>query len=330
MLFLVMLICYSFCSKEHQDTSTLENIDEALGKRESYYGILEHYKKLLGQASSKEEFIREHVYRLRFGVAGSALHGLIHLGYAHSFGCSQSMLEGMAYIHHSHCPLTVTEDKWQPFGSGKLNIVEIINLVREDEQLKNIMIDGSTSEFWVSKGIGRFQSKVGPLLVSAGDRLAEYVNKLQYDSPVTDMRSAMLLARWLVDSTLAVYSQSEKRNDFFLLHGVTGAWSLMQALSCFDDYERAVEMVRIYICIVFAVYLARDSPALTVQLDITNPNDTDFWQRTIAQTVGEDRDEHIYKLVQVAHDMYNDSTNDQQRAVCMAAAKSSLANDLLI
>ena len=36
------------------------------------------------------------------------------------------------------------------------------------------------------------------------------------------------LAAWIINLTLTIYSASEIKNDFVLLHGVTSAWSLKQ------------------------------------------------------------------------------------------------------
>ena len=36
------------------------------------------------------------------------------------------------------------------------------------------------------------------------------------------------LATWIINLTLTIYSASEIKNDFVLLHGVTSAWSLKE------------------------------------------------------------------------------------------------------
>lgn len=62
------------------------NVSELLGAHKDYYVILDHYEMLLKTKCNDtlEQLIAENFPLLSSGLAGSALHGLIHLGYGYS------------------------------------------------------------------------------------------------------------------------------------------------------------------------------------------------------------------------------------------------------
>ena len=113
------------------------------------------------------------------------------------------------------------------------------------------------------------------------------------------------LCSWLVDVAITAYVQSSTRNDFIILHAVTGAWSLLQILPVLKNYQHAVDAARVYVCVFMAYYIAVGAPDLNVPLDanMRNPSKED-WDVVIEKAMSRESDEHVYKVVQVGYDMW--------------------------
>ena len=88
------------------------NSYDILGKRVNYYSLLRDYtSRLSARNGSVDELLRTELPNLVKGSFGSALHPLIHAGYGYSVGHAGTVLEGLAYMHHSHAPFS--------FGPGR-------------------------------------------------------------------------------------------------------------------------------------------------------------------------------------------------------------------
>ncbi len=94
---------------------------------------------------------------------------------------------------------------------------------------------------------------------------------------------------------------SENRNDFFILHGITSAWALSNIIHLMNSNEMKLEMLQNFICVLLAVYIAKDCPKLNPDYltspDVSNIAWEDIIERTLKMPLG--TDEHEYKLVQV-------------------------------
>ena len=82
----------------------------------------------------------------------------------------------------------------------------------------------------------------------------------------TDADAACLrLGRELFDISLHVYTYSSKLNDFFLLHGVTGAWALNQALPHCPLAAKQKALIS-FAKALLAAYIAQGRPPILSQL----------------------------------------------------------------
>ena len=140
-----------------------------------------------------------------------------------------------------------------------------------------------------------------------------------------------VLGHWLTDCALAVYAMSQARNDFFLIHGVTAAWSLCQILPVFADQTEAgqaeaMKAIRVFVCGLIAVYVAQGCPALTEsQLDVK----VRTWEQIISDALSRDCDEHIYKLVQVCHERSVENKELKMAQLYLKAAQVALDHPLI-
>ena len=317
---------------EHNDVNT----ERATGQRHSYYALFEHYKGLLERHQSTDELIRQTFPKLSQGMVGSLLHGLIHLGYGWASDSKQIILEGLAYLHHSYLPLTVSrvESLIEPLGSpGDMNVLEVLNLIKKDEDLKQVpdTIGGDLNDPKL-RHLGRnarYQRRLCSLLVHRGDELVKYANRIQLpgvwdpSKPVAGQRNSLI--KWLVDTSITLYIVCERRNDFVILHAVTSSWSLKNILSLVEDVSQIIQSVRVFLCIVLAVYVALKCPELKPEFLPKDGSSADLpaWDKILADTVGRlDEDEHIYKLVQVCHDMAADEPGDRHASLYKEGCQS--------
>jgi len=138
--------------------------------------------------------------------------------------CSM-VCEGLAYMHCTYvAPILSTEDP-SPTGIPDCSILDVIDQVRDDVTLSELMRSEIAKPEWQACNLSDFQRYMQILLKYRGDKLMEWARSVRVPSDVVGTSS---LAKWAVNSAITVYATSERRNDFFLLHGVTAAWSLLQ------------------------------------------------------------------------------------------------------
>ena len=139
------------------------------------------------------------------------------------------------------------------------------------------------------------------------------------------------LAKWVVDQTITVYQGAETRNDFFLLHAVTSAWSLRQLLKVDLPKADALEMLTHFLCAFMAFYLVQRRPKI-VAANLTTPDVSAMtWEDIIESALKKDvgsTDEHTYKLVQVCHEQSKSDLGTPMDAVYKRAAITALSTDL--
>ncbi|XP_052783095.1 uncharacterized protein LOC128219327 [Mya arenaria] len=287
--------------------------EQLKGQRVAFYKIIKEYEKrfkVLG--SDVNKLVKQEYPELSAGLAGSVLHGTIHLGYHFVTGNVRGVLEGLAYTHHSFLPIVSkkSSEELAKFGNGVTNILEVFDEVRRNKDLCESIIEGSEMEKYTAWKVGGLLRKVGFLLDEKGDTLLEYVLSIAVPNEVKTSLGTLdpsRLARKVVYWAVLVYTMSENRNDFFLLHGVTCAWSLYHIVPVLDEND-ALNAVRNFAATLIAVYIAQDAPALNVPVHDFEPSDQD-WETLIKRVLDDDRDEHIYKLLQVCREMMPDSAS---------------------
>ncbi|ELT92798.1 hypothetical protein CAPTEDRAFT_214401 [Capitella teleta] len=311
---------------EEDALATGENPDELVGKRRRFYALLNHYQDALQSKydGNLSKLVASEFPKLSLGLAGSALHGLIHCGYGLSADNSRLTLEGLSYLHHSYMPLTVSDHapKLDALGQGSMDILDVVEMLRCDEELYNSMVVDSQAESALVRSHGYFQPRVAALLVNHGDRLAEYVQQIKFSPDEHAFR-------WLVDCALVVYLIAENKNDFFLLHGVTGAWSLLNISSHLDGVSRS-DSLRTYLAVLLAAYLAEDRPKLCLDRLNTDEKIGMSWRQIVDKALATEYDEHVYKLVQVCWDMDKINEGESKSELYKKISLYAIENELFL
>ena len=156
------------------------------------------------------------------------------------------------------------------------------------------------------------------------------MNRIRLPSPSSSepgINDGVQLASWLVDCAIQVYTQSSRINEFFLLHGVTGSWSLLQVVHLLSDYKQQRNAVKYFLAALISVYIAVGRPTFSIPLNTKKYVSSDeVWSYKIADLIKVDVNEHVYKLVQVCNDMRKNCDDEKKGRMYLQAACSSIEN----
>ncbi|XP_069132383.1 uncharacterized protein [Argopecten irradians] len=317
------------------EPATDDELHNLLGQRKLYYKLRNRYRMKLSEYGSPEKMIREEFPKLSRGLVCSAAHGLIHTGYGYSAKCPITVTEGLAYLHHSCKPLLFDENNPENsishFGKGENDILAVLEELKNDEKLRKYMEDEAVELRKTDWSSGGFQYKVAAL-VGVGDKLMKYAYKIKVpvmENCKDEGETVVAVSDWLLNQAIAVYALSEVKNNFFLVHGVTAAWSLRQIIHLLKPSD-AVDALRTFTCVLLAVYVTQECPSLTNTPTISQNDVTDSaWQAVIDTVLSRDTDEHIYKLVQVCHDTWRERKSSDGADIYMHAAQVCVKNELV-
>jgi hypothetical protein len=133
-------------------------------------------------------------------------------------------------------------------------------------------------------------------------------------------RDPEILMNWIVDHSIVLYQMAENRNDFFLLHGITASWALANIIPLLKSTEDKLDVLQKFLCILLAVYIAKDRPKLNPAYlespDVSSLTWEDIIARTLKMPMG--TDEHEYKVVHVCHEaaLRNPESSDLCKRAC--------------
>ncbi len=308
------------------DIESEEAADVLLGGRKQFYALVKYYENALRAqyAGSVEALVGARFPKLSAGMATAALHGLIHLGYG--FACKSPLMvcEGLAYLHHSYAPVLRKDGvtSVHRLGKGELHILDVLDLVRDDKELGRY-VQQKENEF-TTWNTSSFQRRFLGVLQGKTHDLLQYVMRIEIPdfcpTGVFDEVSATRAMKWLVDSCIVAYIITEIPNYFFMLHGVTGTWSLKTILTAVD-VQHVAEILQNYLCILLGVYLAEGCPRLDRSIltstSVDNLSFDDLRQQALAPVAeGEgDKNEHVFKLLQVCIDMSLENTDPEMNRI---------------
>ena len=253
-----------------------------------------------GYNANMDDFIRGEFAKLGDGMHVNALHALIHMGYGHAVNSSRIVVEGMAYLHFSH-----QKTKLIPRHDGRRtsNIFDALTTVRNDVELRRMMREKARDEEFMPTISGQFQREVGILCTDEECRakMEKIVLSIEFPNNFeiakASIKDVLRLMDQVLQWALTAYACSDPRNDFFLLHGVTGAWSLLQFLHLFST-EQAIDFVQQFIAVLLSAYCAQDCPSINLMF-LRDVPDCDMKALCVEAYNMRNVDEHIYKLVQV-------------------------------
>jgi len=293
---------------------------ELLGKRQSYYILLEEYYKLLKVqcGGSVEQLICHYFPSLIPGIMGGAFHGMIQIGYGLVANNSWLVCEGLAYQHQSYLPLNLKQNSvksaFLSIGKGNTDIVEVLQNISRDAELRDFIAAERETEEYKVKPRGEFTFRVNALFSKRPDVIVKYASQIKfpdfYNAQSLTVSQMDQLTAWIRDSAIAVYALAKSRNDFFLLHGVTSSWALSQVVSILTNAggqqgcEEALKLLRTFLCALIATYVAQNTPEIGTDVDVLlqRKKGCTAWHELLEDALAGDMDEHVYKLIQVCYE----------------------------
>src|SRR6218665_607768 len=179
--------------------------------------------------------------------------------------CDSLVCEGLAYMHYSYTPLKLASVPLsvEDIGKGPCNIADVLASVSKDSELIDSTKTMSKSEEYAQLKIGGFPRRAKYLFDYRADDLLRYIYRIKIpgiqemeNEDIEEQRDELL--RWLLDSAITVYALIDK-HDFFLLHGVTAAWSLLQLgpVGVGKSRQLTLELVTTFLCVLLAAYISQ-------------------------------------------------------------------------
>lgn len=290
-----------------------ERVKELLGKREDFDALLAFYAHEV-KLHGTDEAIRKHLSTMIGGLCGALLHGLIQLGYAYHIGGDRLIAEGLAYLHFSYLSFEdkddykktsepLNEDKKKQFTREEA--LSVAHAVKNHEFILSEMHKQLETAPFADLPIGIYQRNLNAL--SAHPERASAAAFQLIASTLDQFDFSNINGDVALDFSLWLYTMIE-HNDFVIAHAVTSAWSLKQLehLLSHDDRVRAWKVwfrvaVSAFIQQQVTDLSAEDICDRAVDLELST---LDSWTEIVGRTLAleETTDEHVYKVVQVAHE----------------------------
>ena len=288
-----------------------------LGRRRDYATLLSLYLgevRELGTGGAMARWLPE----LLPGLAGAALHGLIHVGVATRQGESWLVAEGMAYLHHSYLAL-LPGGEAEAGGSGSGVGVGGgggggggDSAVAEDGcALPSRLVEAALVRAGAIPAVsssGRFQRALAGLYHDAvsASRLrsaaAGLALRIGLGGAEEDRDGAAAAAALLFDEAIRLYAGS--CNDYFLLHACTAAWALRQVLPSLQPAAAKAAVHAVGTAVVAACWVQGYSETPPPPAEATRRRATPAaalaaaaaLTRALFREGEEPRNEHVYKL----------------------------------
>ena len=151
-----------------------------------------------------------------------------------------------------------------------------------------------------------------------------------FDQSRKNTEEILKLGDWLTQIGLATCVHAEPDNGFFLLHGVTSAWTLTQVLPHLPCQD-AMFSCRMFLVAHLNAFIIVECPELTKspQNYWKGPANKESWNAIVSEVLGRDNpDVHMIKLVQVRPDIWLQHQDDEDTGrLCFAAAEAVCTHD---
>ena len=136
-----------------------------------------------------------------------------------------------------------------------------------------------------------------------------YVNEIKIPSELFDDVTLQSILDWLLDTTIILYLASDRTNDFFLLHGISSTWSLIQILTnaFHGEVKQSLEILRLHVGVLIATFITQHAPNINEEIVRKNTEELKdvSWleiKSKLLDDLPKDSDDHVYKLVQICYE----------------------------
>eukprot|EP01006_Ploeotia_vitrea_P060506 TRINITY_DN76030_c0_g1_i1.p1 TRINITY_DN76030_c0_g1~~TRINITY_DN76030_c0_g1_i1.p1 ORF type:complete len:389 (+),score=13.34 TRINITY_DN76030_c0_g1_i1:21-1187(+) len=247
--------------------------------------------------------IQTHYPDLMHGMSGSAFHGLIHLGYGYNASSALVVAEGLAYSTFSFLEYSPTQPTPTTNKQDRTSLANILNEIAQAGTLRKTVLEHDQDPDILARKLGRFQYQMVAASLHAQPYIREMVDRVDtpwQDDSVINTEEIADVGSWLLLNTITAYAVYPVPNDFFLIHGVTSAWSLLQILHCLKPADRA-EAIRSHLCCLIGAFTAEGAMELISEPKFPTEQPTEEYWDAVKKRALDDKyeDEHTWKLIQV-------------------------------
>mmetsp|Transcript_76448 Transcript_76448/g.93897 ORF Transcript_76448/g.93897 Transcript_76448/m.93897 type:complete len:252 (+) Transcript_76448:328-1083(+) len=202
--------------------------------------------------------------------------------------------------------------------NGDLTFFELLDKVRNDKILYQCVIENKNDEEINSLKLGKYQTAMIILSKYGQNIISDYTKLILNNIPKLENNSDILkVKKWLLNIVILLYTYSSKlsHNDFFLLHGITSSYAMIQILYYLDNKNRN-NLILYYINTLIGTYVVQGQPKVDINLsiideekdDIKDNDSLNIYHKIHSFLPNKDTktflDEHVYKLIHIILECY--------------------------
>ncbi len=261
--------------------------------------------------------LREYLPALLPGLAGAALHPLIHTGWGVEAGSSEMTADGLAYMATAFQPLATgdrhspPDPPWSPEAAGPVAAALAFLPDAQERGLSRIAQEASQTEAYMRLDRGRFQ----PRLIAFDDPALPLGAALNAAGPVGLPPETEPLTAAIEEMTALIAAALRgSGNEFFVLHGLTSLHAALVLVPHLEPRDQRAALAHWWRA-AMATVVAQDFPGLAETADLlktwrTGRNggqsvpyrptdaDKDWWRQVLGEAFVS-LDEHTPKAVYV-------------------------------
>ncbi len=249
------------------------------------------------------------------GLAGAALHPLIHTGWGTEANSALMVAEGLAYMATAHQPLASDgrhappSPLWSPDAPGPLAAALGFLIHARGRDLARVAHDASQTEAYRRLRLGRFQ----PRLIAFNDPALPLGAALNGIGPLGLPAATEPLTDTIEEMTaLLAAALCGSDNEFFVLHGLTSLHAVLALVPHLDADDQRQALSHWWRA-AMATLVAQDFPGLSETAELLEgwqakrkrsprhrltAKQSDWWQTSVKEALAS-LDEHLPKAVYV-------------------------------
>ena len=250
------------------------------------------------------------------GMAGAALHPVIHTGWAVDVESVNMAAEGLAYMATAFQSLATgaNHSNYQLWSPDAPDIIEALKQILTDDRIPQLAKDANTlskTEDYKKLNRGKFQQRL-ITFDSPNEPMAQFLNEMvTLKLPRIGKNLTASIEELTVIAAAAVYSSD---NEFFIIHGLTSLHAVLCVLPHLDENAQR-DALGYWFRALVAVIIIQGSPGVKDALTMLEQWDCDkneekakgyqladeqqeWWLQTLQSTT-DSLDEHVPKTVYV-------------------------------
>lgn len=255
------------------------------------------------------------------GMAGAALHPVIHTGWAVDAESNDMAAEGLAYMATAFQPLVTgaNHSNYQLWSPDAPHIIEVFKQILTDDRVPQLAKDAnalSKTEDYKKLNRGKFQQRL-ITFDNPNEPMAQFLNEmvtLRLPEIDDDLAASDLTASIEVLTVIAAIAVYSSDNEFFIVHGLTSLHAVLCVLTHLDEVAQR-DALGYWFRALVAVIIIQGSPGVKKVIEILEQwnayegkgkadsfqlsSEQQAWWLRILKSTTDSLDEHVPKTVYV-------------------------------